>query len=107
MAADYLTPVPFKKRRKRESTIRLIFRTNLRNRRLRLGMTAKQLAERLGVAAQWIHALENRKGQAVPGLAFLEQLACELGCTPADLLTPNKYRGVVSSDEDLRGKLRG
>ena len=89
---------------KNEPAIRRIFRTNLRNRRLSIGMTAQQLAERLGVRSQWIHQLENPKGKAVPGLFPLERLAMELGTTPADLLVPGKFTGTVDPDEDLRGR---
>jgi transcriptional regulator with XRE-family HTH domain len=100
--------VPFPSQKKyggkKEPAIRRIFRTNLRNRRLAIGMTAKQLADRLGVKPQWIHQLENPRGKAIPGLYLTEQLAVELGTTPADLLTPGRFTGDIDPDDDLRGR---
>jgi transcriptional regulator with XRE-family HTH domain len=101
-------PVPFpsqrKYARKREPAIRRTLRSNLRNRRRALNLTARQLAEMIGVRPQWIHALESPRGTAVPGLFQLEQLAMHLGCLPADLLVPAKFTGDIDPDDDLRGR---
>lgn len=104
MAARMPFPSQKKYGGKKEPAIRRVLRSNLRGRRLALGMTAKQLAERLGVKAQWIHELENPRSRAIPGLYFVERLAMELGSTPADLLSPAKYTGDIDPDQDLRGR---
>jgi transcriptional regulator with XRE-family HTH domain len=69
-----------------------------------LGMTARQLAERIGVRPQWIHSIESPKGTAIPGLFQLERIAQELGCVPSDLLVPAKFTGDIDPDDDLRGR---
>jgi transcriptional regulator with XRE-family HTH domain len=85
-----------------EHPLRRIFRTNLRNRRLSLGIQQRELADRVGTVQQWIQQLEDPKGDEAPNFYLLFDLAAELGCTASDLLTAGKFLGVAGPDEDLR-----
>jgi len=88
-----------------EAKIRFDFRLNLRNRRLQLGMSQRELAERVGVDPRWIQQLEHpRPGKRYPEpcLQELERIAAELGVAAWDLISPGKYCGLVTGDMDLR-----
>ncbi len=58
----------------------------IRDRRLELGYTQQQLAERVGVARQWIVKVENGKARAEldPLLRTLFQLDLELHVSPVE-----------------------
>ena len=58
----------------------------LRHRRRELGLTQQQLAERSGVARQWIVRLErgNERAELAPLLRTIFQLELDLQLLPAD-----------------------
>ncbi len=62
------------------------FSAALRARRLSLGLTQAQLAERATVSVNYMTRLEG--GTVAPGIDLLERLAVALGTTSADLLPP-------------------
>lgn len=66
--------------------LKQVFRDNLRSRRLRLGLTQAELAEKLGVAQAYISDLES--GRKRPLVDTLATIADALKTTPARLLTP-------------------
>jgi transcriptional regulator with XRE-family HTH domain len=67
-----------------------VFCANLRQARIRLGLTQIQLAEKLGVAQSYISDLEA--GKKRPLVETLAELADALGTTPAKLITPQLRR---------------
>lgn len=79
-----------------------ILRGNLRNRRRQLGLTQGEVAEAVGVTAGYITQLESPVLKEFPGLPMLFRLAIALQTSAAALLTPNKYKGEVDADDDLR-----
>lgn len=100
---------PFRKKAKiagKEHPIRRTVRTNLRNRRLEQGITQKELGEATGTGQTWVQQLERPGGDEVPNLYMLFDIAVQLACSPADLLTPGRFKGDADADEDLRGKRR-
>lgn len=52
------------------------FAKNLRNQRQKLGLTAAELASRLGVSRSYISLIENNK--RLPGKSLLSRIAYEL-----------------------------
>lgn len=95
----------YKKRlppRTKELPVRKTFRENLRNRRIGQGMSQRELGERIGVLQQWIEQLEANRGGAVPSLYQLADIALELACKPADMLTPGRFKSGVALDDDMR-----
>ena len=66
--------------------LKQVFRENLKSRRLQLGMTQVELAEKLGVAQAYISDLES--GRKRPLVDTLAPLADALRTTPARLITP-------------------
>jgi transcriptional regulator with XRE-family HTH domain len=76
----------------KEPAIRRTVRENLRNRRIELGLSQKQLGERIGVTQQWIQQLEAPNNDNLPSLYQLEEFALHLGATAAELLTPRHFR---------------
>jgi len=90
------------KRGNREHPLRRILRMNLRNRRVELGVTQLQLGDRVGTTQQYVQQLEDARQDNVPNLYLLHDLAQELGCTAADLLSPKRFEAGVAADDDLR-----
>jgi len=60
---------------------------NVRQARLRAGLTQEQFAEQSGYAQQYISGLEN--GRRNPTVVTVYELATALGVAPADLLRPD------------------
>ena len=60
------------------------FLANLRARRLELGLTQADVADRLGIAQPSYAAIES--GRRNPGLDVVERVALALDCDSADLL---------------------
>jgi transcriptional regulator with XRE-family HTH domain len=79
-----------------------ILRGNLRNRRRGLGLTQANVAEAVGVTEGYIGQLESPTLREWPNLPMLFKLATALQTSAAALLTPNKYKGEVDADDDLR-----
>lgn len=67
-----------------------VFCANMRNARMRLGLTQNQLAKKLTVAQSYISELEA--GKKRPLVETLAELADALDTTPAKLLTPHPPR---------------
>lgn len=66
--------------------LKQVFRENIRSRRLHLGMTQAEMAEKMGVAQAYISDLESgRKRPLVDTLALIAEV---LRTTPARLITP-------------------
>ena len=76
--------MPSKKRRIEHAPIVKLFAARLRERRLGAGLTQVALADRAGVAANYVGRLEA--AMAAPGIDTLQKLATALGTTPHDLL---------------------
>ncbi len=91
-----------------EPSQRLVFRLNLRNRRLELKLSQRRLAELITVAQQWISAIES--GRGVNGkypevsMQLLEKIAAVLETTSQEMLTPNRFLGNADADTDMRTK---
>ena len=58
----------------------------IHDRRKALGLSQEELARRCGVSRQTVNAIENRKYDPTPALAFC--LARELGTTVDELFRP-------------------
>jgi len=86
--------------KQREPEIRRIFRTNLRNRRMELGLLQKGLHELL--SQSWVQQLEAPRGREVPSLYQLALLAEALKCLPSDLLIAGRFTSGIDPDDDLR-----
>jgi transcriptional regulator with XRE-family HTH domain len=56
------------------------------------GLTQEALAEKSGLSQQYISGLES--GQRNPTIVTVYELACALGVSHLDLLTPNSDRHV-------------
>lgn len=76
--------------------------SNLRNRRVQLGLTQKRLGEMAGVVQQWIGQLEDPMGDEVPSLYQLADLAVALDCTMIDLLHSGKFDIGITVGDDMR-----
>jgi len=87
-------------RKGREADIRRIFRTNLRNRRMELGLTQAGLHEHL--SQSWVQQLEAPAGNEVPSLYQLELIAQSLKCLASDLLVEGRFASDINPDDDLR-----
>lgn len=96
------TPSRRERVKKAEPDVRAAFRLNLRNRRVELGLSQRQLGEQVGVVQQWIGQLEAPARDEVPSLYQLEDLARILKCSTHDLLIPGRFNSGVSVDEDMR-----
>jgi transcriptional regulator with XRE-family HTH domain len=68
------------------------FRDNLRARRLELGITQTELAERIQAQQPYIAALE--RGERSPTLPTLAKLAIALQTTPEALLRPGIFSAL-------------
>lgn len=90
------------KRKGQEHPIRRTIRQNVRNKRIFLGISQKELGDRLGVSKNWVQQIESPHGDEVPNLYMLFDIAAEFGCTPADIMTPGKFAAGIGADEDLR-----
>lgn len=66
-----------------------------------LGMSATQLAERLGVSRNAIYLLEEREGRRKTTLKQLDKAAAALGCDVVYTLIPNQ-----SLEQTIRGRAR-
>jgi transcriptional regulator with XRE-family HTH domain len=66
-----------------------IFAANVKSRRLELGMSQAELAERLGTQQPHVARFEN--GHATPRLAIIAKMAEALSTTPASLLTADAF----------------
>lgn len=86
----------------REPSIRVAFRTNLRNRRVELGLSQRALGEAIGVVQQWVQKLEAPATDEVPSFYQLEDIARVLKCAPHDLLIPDRFDAGVSAKDDMR-----
>lgn len=67
--------------------MRRIVGRNVRQARLKAGLTQEQFAERSGYAQQYLSGLEN--GRRNPTVVTVFELATALGIAPADLLRPD------------------
>ena len=74
--------------------LRQVFRDNMRKRRMDIGLSQVDLAERLGVFQPYISDLES--GRKSPLMETLADIAEALETTPAKLLTPARARSVAS-----------
>lgn len=88
--------------KRNEPDIRVIFRTNLRNRRIELGLSQRALGDMLGVIQQWVQKLEAPGTEEVPSFYMLADLAAALHCLPSDLLVDGRFNAGVGADDDLR-----
>ena len=68
--------------------MRALVGTNVRRRRLGLGLTQEQFAERSGFTQQYISDLE--RGRRNPTVVSLLELAQALDTTPVALITPHE-----------------
>lgn len=93
------------KRKGQEHPLRRIIRQNIRNRRMSLGISQRDLGDRVGVTKNWIQQIESPHGDEVPNVYMLFDIASEFGCTPADILTPGKFQAGIGAEEDLRKHL--
>lgn len=64
--------------------------TNIRRRRLELGLTQQQLAERAGISCKYLGKLEasRLKGQVCPSVTVFAALCRSLELSPNELLEP-------------------
>jgi len=93
--------------KKTESEIRRIVRTNMRNRRVSLGMSQLKLAKSVGVSQAFISAIESpNRPEDVPSLEFLERLAEALASSVAALVTDGMFRLSEEEEEQERRKPR-
>jgi transcriptional regulator with XRE-family HTH domain len=76
--------MPPKKVRVEQPAVVGAFAARLRERRLALGLTQAQLAERAMLSANHVNSLEA--GRAAPGLDVMDRLASALGTTLAGML---------------------
>ncbi len=88
--------------RKSEPAVRRMLRENIRNRRLECRLSQREMGERIGVVQQWVQQIESPRGDNIPSLYQLEEIALHLGTTPADLLSPGRFRGQIGANDDLR-----
>lgn len=86
----------------KEPPIRVIIRTNLRNRRVELGISQRQLGESIGTTQQWIQQLEAEGGDEVPSIYQLADLSGQLDCGYHDLLVEGRFDAGVSAKDDMR-----
>lgn len=73
-----------------ESKLHKTFMENVRARRLELGLTVQQMAERLGVSQPSYTQIEM--GRRVPTLSVVERVSQALGIAAAALLMPREVR---------------
>lgn len=83
-----------------ETTKQLALRLgrNLAKRRLELGITQDQVAEKLGIGYEAVSRME--RGMTTPTIARLAELADILGCGIEELLLESSYR-----QQDQTGKI--
>lgn len=95
---------PYRSRvRAGQPKFRIVLCLNLRNRRIELGLTQKEVGEAVGVVQQWIGQLESPAGDEVPSLYQLEDLAKALKCLMHDLLIPGRFtKAGASIYDDMR-----
>lgn len=67
--------------------IRRLLGRNIRRRRLELGLTQEQFAEKSGFDQRYVSQLEN--GRRSPSIVSLHELAVALDTTPVVLITPD------------------
>lgn len=85
-----------------EPLIRAIIRTNIRNRRVELRISQRELGEMLGVTQQWIGQIESPGGNEIPSIYQLAELADVLKCGYHDLLIEGRFDSGVSPSDDMR-----
>jgi transcriptional regulator with XRE-family HTH domain len=67
----------------KELTLYDVFTTNIREQRLALGLTQRQLAAAIGIPQPNYASIES--GQREPGFDIVAKIAKGLGCEPGDL----------------------
>ena len=78
-----------------------LFAARLRDRRLTAGLAQAELAEHTEVSTEFVSRLE--RGKTFPSVPTLMRLCDALGCTPNDLLLPD--RTGADAWERLRDRL--
>jgi transcriptional regulator with XRE-family HTH domain len=86
------------KRKPEEPWIRQVFRTNMRNRRMELGITQRALAEMMGKSQPWVNFLESPVRREMPDLLTIALVAKCLSVAPHELLMPNRFKGEEAVD---------
>ena len=82
--------------------LRRILAVNVKNRRIALSYTQKDLALICRISSKYIGKIESEK--ANPSFRILESLAEALECTPLDLLTLQKKPKNEEDEEDKEQK---
>jgi transcriptional regulator with XRE-family HTH domain len=85
-----------------EPEVRTIIRTNIRNRRVELGLTQKDVGDAIGASQQWIGLIETAHGDDVPGVYQLPELASVLKCGAHDLLIKGRFDAGIAPSDDMR-----
>lgn len=86
----------------KEPPIRIILRTNIRNRRVELGISQKALGDAIGTTQQWIQQLEAAGDDAVPSVYQVADISHVLKCAYHDLFIEGKFDVGVGAKDDMR-----
>lgn len=97
-----------KRSQRAEHPLRSIFRSNLRNRRVELNRSQREIGEAIGTTQQWVQQLEDPSQDIVPSLYQLHDISVAMGCQAHDMLVDGRFQIGVAPDDDMRlyGKRR-
>lgn len=65
-----------------------------RERRMKTGMSVKEVADRLGISRQAVNDYEI--GKSEPRIGFLKDMAALYGCTIEELIGPEEGKGETN-----------
>lgn len=99
----------------REIQLRRLVRENIRNRRYQVGLSVREVAQRVTeaaisagyqkdskVSAAFLSRIEGPNWNDTPNLDHLNLLAQVLGCLPQDFFMEGRFPREVTAEEDLR-----